>query len=182
MLARIPKAHPKRDMSASCDHGKLVYANNCQILLPSRFCWTYRTPSDTAGASGVLPTCSHTRVRMRVAGWQSSRCMRAVAKVALSARATLQHIPFLARPARGRVHAGVCRLLLSCRPRWSTRADMARDPVRVPTAAWTRRNPGPLPTLVLPQVPEGPLPRGPSRPSPASRERTVLQILCVLRT
>ena len=38
MLARIPKAHPKRDMSASCDHGKLVYANNChsvaiQILL-----------------------------------------------------------------------------------------------------------------------------------------------------
>ena len=163
-------------MSVSCDHGKLEYTTNCQILMPSRFCWTYRTPSDTAGASGVLPTCSHMRVRMRVAGWQSSHCMRAVAKVALSARATLQHIPFLARPARGRVHAGVCRLLLSCRPRWSTRADMARDPVRAPTAAWTRRNPGPLPTLVLP------LPRGPSRPSPASRERTVLQILCVLRT
>lgn len=136
-------------MSASCDHGKLVHANHSQILLPSRFCWTYRTPSDTAGASGVLPTCSHMRVRMRVAGWQSSRCMRAVAKVALSARATLQHNPFLTRPARGRVHAGVCRLLLSCRPRWSTRADMARDPVRVPTAAW---NPGPLPSLVLPQL------------------------------
>ena len=134
-------------MSVSCDHGKLEYTTNCQILMPSRFCWTYRTPSDTAGASGVLPTCSHTCVRMRVAGWQSSHCMRAVAKVALSARATLQHEPFLTGPARERVHAGVCRLLLSCRPRWSTRADMARDPIRVPTAASRQKGPGPLPSL-----------------------------------
>ena len=47
MLARIPKAHPKRDMSASCDHGKLVHANHSQILLPSRFCWILLDLPDT---------------------------------------------------------------------------------------------------------------------------------------